>query len=322
MPATETNTYPITPEQLKSIKFRSVKRGGYDPEEVDLFIHQLATILSQSPEDIFGKGASSGEALDADSAAQRLLSAAQRTADELISASKEQATQLIASAEAQADNVKRIVSEEARQMAEEAQLELRDAISHLMERKKRLVEDCSALSAELQAGKDQLLTTLEEIKLMINVDDTFTFDSQLDDDDEGKESQKTAEPSELFLQDENLKDVDNSTQATLELSQADLISVDELMDSPPELTLIRNAETNEDWLNKEVKKTEEDMSDINPSEGWDFETPTELIQTIQDENITTGDRFFEELESQDKSPLGKADDRTNEAMDDFFGGKS
>ena len=92
------------------------------------------------------------------------------------------------------------------------------------------------------------------------------------------------------------------------------------MDSPPELTLIRNSETNEDWLNNEVKKTEEDMSDDDQSEEWDFEAPTELIQVVQDENITTGDRFFEELESQDKSPLGKTDEQTNEAMDDFFGG--
>ena len=92
------------------------------------------------------------------------------------------------------------------------------------------------------------------------------------------------------------------------------------MDSPPELTLIRNSETNEDWLNNEVKRTEEDMSDDFQSEEWDFEAPTELIQVVEDENITTGDRFFEELESQDKSPLGKADEQSNEAMDDFFGG--
>ena len=55
------------------------------------------------------------------------------------------------------------------------------------------------------------------------------------------------------------------------------------MDSPPELTLIRNSETNEDWLNNEVKKTEEDMSDDDQSEEWDFEAPTELIQAVQDE---------------------------------------
>ena len=320
MAATESKTYPITPEQIKSITFRNIKRGGYDPEEVDLFIHQLATIISRSPADIFGQRTSSEERLDADSAAQRLLSAAQRTADQLIADSKEQATQLIASAEAQADNVKRIVTEEARQMAEEAQFELKEAISGLEEKKKRLIEDCSALSAELQAGKDQLLTTLEEIKLMINVDDTFTFRNQLDDNNEGIENEKISESSELYEEDDNQQRLGNSSQAIVELSQADLISVDELMDSPPELTLIRNSETNEDWLNKEVKKTEEDMSEHDQSEEWDFEAPTELIQTVQDDNITTGDRFFEELESQEKSPLGKADEQTNEAMDDFFGG--
>lgn len=320
MAATESKTYPITPEQIKSVKFSNIKRGGYDPEEVDLFIHQLITIISRSPEDIFGQRTFPEERLDADSAAQRLLSAAQRTADQLIADSKEQATQLIASAEAQADNVKRIVTEEARQMAEEAQSKLKDDISDLMEKKKRLIEDCSALSAELQAGKDQLLATLEEIKLMISVDDTLAFHNQMDDNDEESDNQKTLASSELYEEDENQEGMDNSSQAIVELSQADLISVDELMDSPPELTLIRNSETNEDWLNNEVKKTEEDMSDGDQSEEWDFDAPTELIQAVQDKSITTGDRFFEELESQDKSPLGKADEQTNEAMDDFFGG--
>ena len=320
MAATESKTYPITSEQIKSIRFSNIKRGGYDPAEVDLFIHQLAIILDRSPEDIFGQRTSSEEKLDADSAAQRLLSAAQRTADQLIADSKEQATQLIASAEAQADNVKRIVAEEARQMAEEAQLELKDAISDLTEKKNRLIEDCSIISAELQAGKDQLLTTLEEVKLMINGDDTLAFYNQLDDGSEVMDSREISASTEHYEEDENLKGVDNSRQTIVELSQADLISVDELMDSPPELTLIRNSQTNEDWLNNEVKRTEEDLSDHDQSENWDFEAPTELIQTVQEENITTGDRFFEELESQDKSPLGKADEETNDAMDDFFGG--
>ncbi|MGB1651296.1 MAG: hypothetical protein ACPHEP_09730, partial [Acidimicrobiales bacterium] len=212
------------------------------------------------------------------------------------------------------------VTEEARQMAEEAQSKLQADVSDLTEKRKRLIEDCSALSAELQAGKDQLLTTLEEIKLMISVDDTIAFHNQMDDDGEGTDSPKISASSELYEDDENQERMKNSTQSIVELSQADLISVDELMDSPPELTLIRNSETNEDWLNNEVKKTEEDMSDDDQSEEWDFEAPTELIQTVQDENIRTGDRFFEELDSQDKSPLGKADEQTNEAMDDFFGG--
>ena len=50
----------------------------------------------------------------------------------------------------------------------------------------------------------------------------------------------------------------------------------------------------------------------------DFEAPTELIQVVEDENITTGDRFFEELESQDKA-LGKTDERLTKRWD-FFGG--
>ena len=46
-------------------------------------------------------------------------------------------------------------------MAEEAQSKLKADISDLTDKKSAL-EDCSALSAELQAGKDQLLTTLKK----------------------------------------------------------------------------------------------------------------------------------------------------------------
>ena len=84
------------------IKFNSVKRGGYDPNEVDLFVHQLISILNESPNDIFGLSSTNPE--DPESAAQRLLSAAQRTADQIIRDAKEQTSQLLASAEAQADN--------------------------------------------------------------------------------------------------------------------------------------------------------------------------------------------------------------------------
>ena len=106
MAATDSKTSLLTPESLKALKFNSVKRGGYDPNEVDLFLHQLIAILNESPNDIFGLSSTKPE--DPESAAQRLLSAAQRTADQIIRDAKEQTSQLLASAEAQADNVKRI----------------------------------------------------------------------------------------------------------------------------------------------------------------------------------------------------------------------
>ncbi|MBT95347.1 MAG: hypothetical protein CL431_05205 [Acidimicrobiaceae bacterium] len=316
MAATESRTYPITSENIESIRFSTIKKGGYDRKEVDLFMHRLIEILNDSPDDFFGQVASEGKKADADSAAQRLLSAAQRTADQLITESREQVTQMLASAEAQADNVKRLVTEEARQIAEESQLELRESLTRLTEKKKKLIEDCSALSAQLQAGKDQLLATIEEIKMLINDDGTFTFEDLMEGTQSETISSMASDTQEPPANHGTSNEPGVNSDTPIRLSQADLISVDELMDSPPELTLVRNAESNEDWLDKTVKAAENDVS---ASDDWDFESPTELIQTISNEEIISGDRFFEELEGEEKvSPLGHADEKTNEALDGFF----
>ena len=317
MAATDSKTYPLTPETLKALKFNSVKRGGYDPNEVDLFVHQLISILNESPNDIFGLSSTNPE--DPESAAQRLLSAAQRTADQIIRDAKEQTSQLLASAEAQADNVKRIVAEEARQIAEKAQAELRQSLSELAEDKRKLQDDCAELSGQLQAGKDQLLSTIDEIKSMIEDDGLLLPSTQLPVEAFKDSMHQSAQTYLLSDNKEPQDELEINESQSPQLSQSDLVSVDELMDSPPELTLIRNKESNEDWLDKAVLKTEKDLSDSEVADLWDSDAPTELIQAIVSEEINSGDRFFEVLEDEEKSSsLGKIDDETNQAMDDFF----
>ena len=316
MAATDSKTYPLTPETLKALKFNSVKRGGYDPNEVDLFVHQLISILNESPNDIFGLSSANPE--DPESAAQRLLSAAQRTADQIIRDAKEQTSQLLASAEAQADNVKRIVAEEARQIAEKAQAELRQSLSELAEDKRKLQDDCAELSGQLQAGKDQLLSTIDEIKSMIEDDGLLLPSTQLPVEAFKDSMHQSAETYLLSDNKEPQDELEINESQSPQLSQSDLVSVDELMDSPPELTLIRNKESNEDWLDKAVLKTEKDLSDSEAADLWDSDAPTELIQAIVSEEINSGDRFFEVLEDEELSSLGKVDDETNQAMDDFF----
>ena len=316
MAATDSKTYPLTPETLKALKFNSVKRGGYDPNEVDLFVHQLISILNESPNDIFGLSSTNPE--DPESAAQRLLSAAQRTADQIIRDAKEQTSQLLASAEAQADNVKRIVAEEARQIAEKAQAELRQSLSELAEDKRKLQDDCAELSGQLQAGKDQLLSTIDEIKSMIEDDGLLLPSTQLPVEAFKDSMHQSAQTYLLSDNKEPQDELEINESQSPQLSQSDLVSVDELMDSPPELTLIRNKESNEDWLDKAVLKTEKDLSDSEAADLWDSDAPTELIQAIVSEEINSGDRFFEVLEDEELSSLGKVDDETNQAMDDFF----
>ena len=156
-------------------------------------------------------------------------------------------------------------------------------MSQLAEDKRKLQDDCAELSGQLQAGKD-FLSTIDEIKSMIEDDCLLLPGTQLPIEavrDPLHQSVETYLPSDNEeIQDEPEIDESQSPQ----LSQSDLVSVDELMDSPPELTLIRNKESNEDWLDKAVLKTEKDLSD-SEADLWDSDAPTELIQAIVSEEI-------------------------------------
>ena len=320
MAATESQTQLLTPETIKQVGFSRVRRGGYDTQEVDLFLHRLIEILESSPE-LFSQSDhdSSGGLRDPEGAAQRLLSAAQRTADSVINDAREQAEHLLASAEAQADNVKRLVTEEARQMAEESQRELKNSLDLLTKEKNRLEQRCEYLEGQLQAGKDQLLATVEEIRSTIENGD-LSLDlveeelSQLplvgepvEVEGETKYTGISAVPSgEDSLDDGGLSD--------------ELLSVGELMDSPPELNLVHDREANEVWLQQASLEAEEGLAAIEANEEWDQGPDTEAINVIDGGEILSGDRFFEELSDSNPhgSSLGEADESTDAAMNEFF----
>ncbi|HJM99896.1 MAG TPA: DivIVA domain-containing protein [Acidimicrobiales bacterium] len=320
MAATESQTQQLTPETIKQVGFSRVRRGGYDTQEVDLFLHRLIEILESSPELFSQTDYQNSDGLhDPEGAAQRLLSAAQRTADSVISEAREQAEHLLASAEAQADNVKRLVTEEARQMAEESQRELKDSLSVLTEEKNRLEQRCEYLEGQLQAGKDQLLATVDEIRSTIE-----NGDLSLDLVEE--------ELSQLPLEDEPLE-VEGETKYTAispvplgedslddDAISDELLSVGELMDSPPELSLVHDREANEVWLQKASLEAEEGLASIETSEEWDQGPDTEAINVIDGGEIISGDRFFEELSDSNPhgSSLGETDESTDAAMNEFF----
>ncbi len=319
MAATESQTQQLTPETIKQVGFTRVRRGGYDAQEVDLFLHRLIEILESSPELFSQNNHESSDGLrDPEGAAQRLLSAAQRTADSVINDAREQAEHLLASAEAQADNVKRLVTEEARQMAEKSQRELKKCLDLLTKEKSRLEQRCEYLEGQLQAGKDQLLATVEEIKSTIE-----SGDLSLDLVEE--------ELSQLPLADEPVE-VEGETETGIsavplgedllddgELSD-ELLSVGELMDSPPELNLVHDREANEVWLQQASLEAEEGLAAIEANEEWDQGPDTEAINVIDGREILSGDRFFEELSDSNPhgSSLGETDELTDAAMNEFF----
>jgi len=320
MAATESQTQKLTPETIKQVGFSRVRRGGYDTQEVDLFLHRLIEILERSPELFSQTNHESSDGLrDPEGAAQRLLSAAQRTADSVINDAQEQAEHLLASAEAQADNVKRLVTEEARQMAEESQRELKNSLNVLTEEKNRLEQRCEYLEGQLQAGKDQLLATVDEIRSTIENGD-LSLDlveeelSQLplgDEPVEVEEETKYTGISAVPLEKDSLDD---------DAISDELLSVGELMDSPPELNLVHDREANEAWLQKASLEAEEGLAAIETSEEWDQGPDTEAINVIDGGEIISGDRFFEELSDSDPhgSSLGETDESTDAAMNEFF----
>ncbi len=313
MAATEPHLQNLTSEDIKRIRFSRVKRGGYDPQEVDSMLTRIADAISETTSEF------AEDLHDPEGAAQRLLSAAQKTADTVLNDANQQAEQLVASAEAQADNMKRLVVEEARKMAEESQSNLNEALDTLNLEKSRLEERCAYLEGQLQAGKDQLLATIEEMKLTIE-------DSELSLDlaDEGLVQSSSEDTVSSVGGEEDGSTIEHPLETTSEKdfghNSKEVVSVAELMDSPPELTLVHDKESNEIWLQQAALEAEEELAEVEVSEEWDEGPPTEAIQVVDDGSVVSGDRFFEELSESNphSSALGEVDDATDAAMYAFF----
>ncbi|HJM28107.1 MAG TPA: DivIVA domain-containing protein [Acidimicrobiales bacterium] len=324
MAATKPQTQQLTPETIKRVRFAQVRRGGYDTQEVDLFLHRLLEVVENSPS-LFPETdqiSSSEDLHDPEGAAQRLLSAAQRTADSVINDAREQAEHLLASAEAQSDNMKRLVTEEARQMAEESQMELKKVLSALAVEKTRLQGRCDYLEGQLQAGKDQLLATVDELRLTIEEGD---LSLGLSDEERSEFSQEDEFEIVAVVKEttsSELKEIETDGESKdQEGISEELLSVGELMDSPPELSLVHDKEANKVWLQEASMEAEEGLAEIEINEEWDQGPETEAIQVIDGREIVSGDRFFEELSDSDPhvSSLGEVDDSTDAAIDAFLG---
>ncbi len=322
MAATESKqqSKKLTPEILQRVRFSRVKKGGYDTQEVDLFLHQLVEAVSADPE-LFvptTEGAIHNELHDPEGAAQRLLSAAQRTADSVVSDAHEQAKHLLNSAEAQADNIKRLVTEEARSMAEKSQQELKDTLSALEEEKNRLEQRCDYLEGQLHAGKDQLLATVEEMRRTIE-DRDLSFG--LTEEELIYPPESIALEAHSSMEEVPSENAESTPETDLEkVTDEEILAVSKLMDSPPELSLVHDREANEVWLKEASLEAEEGLAEIPTDEDWDQGPDTEAIQIIDGGDIISGDRFFEELTDSDphSSSLGEVDESTDAAMDAFF----
>jgi len=263
------------------------------------------------------------ELYDPEGAAQRLLAAAQRTADSLTKEAASQAEQLVASAEAQADNIRRVVVEEARKMAEKSQTDLNETLEDLNSKRKNLEEKCGYLEGQLNAGKDQLLTIIDEMRKIIEdsdlalpiaeetemweIDDV-PDESELVGDNAGDAIAPQSEVEDLAFE-------DNGTEEPLVE-----IEVEAMEEVAPELSLVHSTEELESWIDAAAAGAEEGISNYWLEDEDDDGPPTQISPVVEDGSTTSGDRFFEELRESDphESVLGLVDDETDAAISAFL----
>ena len=312
----------LTPEFLRSVSFSRLRRGGYDVQEVDSFMSRFAELLESENLSRPAEQLDDSELYDPEGAAQRLLAAAQRTADSLTKEAASQAEQLTASAEAQADNIRRVVVEEARKMAEQSQSDLNETLKDLNLRRENLEEKCGYLEGQLNAGKDQLLTILDEMRSIVEDSDLalpIAEETEIwETDDDLSESELVggnlggaiASDSDV----EGFLSEDNGTEQPLIE-----IEVDATEEVAPELSLVHSTEELESWIDAAAAGAEEGISNY-WLEDDDDGPPTEISPVVVDGGAASGDRFFEELRESDphESVLGLVDDETDAAISAFL----
>ena len=329
MALSDTTRSFLTPEFIRNVRFARHRRGGYDIQEVDSFLKRFAELLEAEDSRIPTNATEDAELYDPEGAAQRLLAAAQRTADSLTKEAAAQSEQLIASAEAQADNIKRVVVEEARKMAEESQTDLREKIETLESKRKNLEERCGYLEGQLHAGKDQLLIVLDEMRKIIDDSELELEIAEIADIEEGSSELGLGliEVSEEDTEDETVGQVGVTTMSEIrDISPADRedsMEVDEARredEMPPELSLVHSTEDLESWIDAAAAGAEEGIGENWIEDEEDGGPPTQANPVVQGSEGVSGDRFFEELRDSDphESVLGLVDDETDEAISSFF----
>ena len=329
MALSDTTRSFLTPEFIRNVRFARHRRGGYDIQEVDSFLKRFAELLEAEDSRIPTNATEDAELYDPEGAAQRLLAAAQRTADSLTKEAAAQSEQLIASAEAQADNIKRVVVEEARKMAEESQTDLREKIETLESKRKNLEERCGYLEGQLHAGKDQLLIVLDEMRKIIDDSELELEIAEIADIEEGSSELGLGliEVSEEDTEDETVGQVGVTTMSEIrDISPADRedsMEVDEVRregEMPPELSLVHSTEDLESWIDAAAAGAEEGIGENWIEDEEDAGPPTQATPVVQGSEEVSGDRFFEELRDSDphESVLGLVDDETDEAISSFF----
>lgn len=191
----------VSPEDVRHVEFTEARRG-YDRDEVHVFLDRVIVTLEelgrrlrsarQASGTVSPAPVSSGADValhDPDGAAQRLLAAAQRTADQLIHEAGAQATAFSAEADQYATRVRRdaddysagvtgqadehaaliraTAADEARRAAEELRAGLVDEIHDLEDVREALANDRALLESHLAAQRQKLQQVLASLQVAV-----------------------------------------------------------------------------------------------------------------------------------------------------------
>jgi DivIVA domain-containing protein len=178
----------LNPQRIRDARFKTAKRGGYDPAEVDSFLEEAAAALEAAQNDATAMEARARAAVarlqelsqgggdpggpprasadDAETISRTLL-LAQRTADEAIAAAKAEAEQLRAGAGEEAAGIVEDARIEARRAGEEARVQVEGEVQALLARRDFLEADVDHLEQYLVAQRERIVEAVSELSDLV-----------------------------------------------------------------------------------------------------------------------------------------------------------
>jgi cell division initiation protein len=157
-----------TPDALREVQFRQALRG-YHPDDVDTFVERASQVVSELQGELAEVRAALAaaeqhreEATEAEESLRRTLVLAQRTADLAIKEATEQGARLVDEALAERGALLARAEEEHRQMAVDAERDLREQLSLLAELRDRLQSDVDSLDGFVVEERERLRALLRD----------------------------------------------------------------------------------------------------------------------------------------------------------------
>jgi DivIVA domain-containing protein len=178
----------LNPQRIRDTRFKTAKRGGYDPAEVDSFLEEAAAALEAAQNDATAMEARARAAVarlqelsqgggdpggpprasadDAETISRTLL-LAQRTADEAVAAARAEAEQLRADAGEEAAGIVEEARIEARRAGEEARVQVEGEVQALLARRDFLESDVDHLEQYLVAQRERIVEAVSELSDLV-----------------------------------------------------------------------------------------------------------------------------------------------------------